>query len=139
MGERATQPSRHICGGSTTDLVTRQIDAHTFTTVARRSWVLGLQWLGLEIVGGINKLGCGISRPCLPKLTNPAHTEYFREGDPFTEGIRTHDSIQQARETIAAQLGAGDKSNTVDFHYGDPNRFSDADREQLSGTTWTRS
>ena len=54
-----------------------------------------------------------------------------RSASPTTPPIPRSQPPPRPRRTIAAQLAAGDKSNTVDFHYGDPNRFSDADREQL--------
>lgn len=64
----------------------------------------------------------------------PAHVQYFRDGDPFTEAIRTHDWIERIRRDIAISLKAGDLYGKGDLHYGD-NRFSPADRADFHWDT----
>lgn len=94
-------------------------------------WGLGLQWLAFELDGLFNCSGglCGLGGP-----GRPAHTEYFREGDPFTEGIRTHQHIQDVRVEIAAELAAGETHGELPLHYGD-RQYSPDDRGTSSGPT----
>lgn len=91
------------------------------------AWGLGFRWAAVELLG---VAACYPNPPCAP-TSGPMHTEYFREGDPFTEGIRAHEHIQEVRERIAVELAADQMQGTVHLHYGDPAQFSPEDREEI--------
>ncbi|MBG0568030.1 RHS repeat domain-containing protein [Actinoplanes aureus] len=55
--------------------------------------------------------------PCPDDDTACAKTYYFREGDPFTEQIRGLDTIESARQAVAAAIAAGEIGGRVDLHY----------------------
>jgi hypothetical protein len=74
------------------------------------SYDLGWEWLNNSIADCPADFAPSIS--C-------ATVEYFRDGDPFTEAIRTLDHVASARAIIAFDLSMGASSGRVDNHYGD--------------------
>jgi hypothetical protein len=91
---------------------------------------LGLEWLGVEIASAYyTALACDW-RPCLDS-SKPVRTEYFRDGDPLTEGIRSHEWMNTVRARIEKALDEDRAFGTADFHYGDPELFSAEDRKDI--------
>jgi RHS repeat-associated protein len=89
---------------------------------------MGVQWGVSELVG----IPCILWNDCpFGGPGRPMHVEYFRDGDPFTEGIRRHEHILKALAHIALMLSMGVNGGTYDLHYGDPIKFSREDRKQI--------
>ncbi|MEU0561452.1 hypothetical protein [Dactylosporangium sp. NPDC006015] len=60
----------------------------------------------------------GLKQGCADPMQACSTTEYFQDGDPFTEEIKQLYTISRAREIIAAEMAAGKTSGkgTTEFH-----------------------
>lgn len=95
---------------------------------------LGFQWLiGWQVLGCRGKgLRSGPNDSCYL-------TEYFRDGDPFTQLIQELPHLAHARQVIAAQLRAGELKGAVHHHNKDKNILNKAltYRDDMVGlATW---
>jgi hypothetical protein len=83
---------------------------------AMSSYGLGTRWAIDEA------LGCPTPEKCVTVF-------HFRGGDLFTEAIRELESIQSARELIAADLANGETFGDANFHYSE---MTPAERKQIA-------
>jgi hypothetical protein len=87
---------------------------HAAGSNTKDAYDLAAEWLAVE------QAGCGPAAPPGPN-GSCVTTEYFRDGDAFTEGIRHHPYMTDVRMQLAKEIAAGQTEGDASLLYSKDN------------------